>query len=290
MTKPAPFDYVAADSLDLALETLANGYGDAVVLAGGQTLVPLLALRMSLPSVLVDINPLAELAGVTRMDGATRIGAITRQNEILRDPLVNRHVPGLAAATRFVGHHQTRNRGTIGGSLGLAEPAAEYPATALALGARIEVRSQSESRIIEADDYFLGPYTTALAPDEMIVAVQFPDWAPGTRTVVHEVARRAGDFALVGLVCSLTVTAGKVSRAGISWFGMGPTPMHSRKAEAAITGQAVAGLDLAGIAELAVSETEPFEDIHASAHYRTTVARRIFPRIASQALNPQAAA
>ncbi len=284
MTKPAPFDYLAAHTLDEALEALADGYGDAVVLAGGQTLVPLLALRLSLPSVLVDINPIAELQGVSRIDGATRLGAVTRQAQVLRDPLVARHVPGLAMATRFVGHHQTRNRGTLGGSLALAEPAAEYPATALALGARMQARSRAGERTIEADDYFLGPYSTALQPDEILTAVDFPDWPAGARTVVNEVARRPGDFALVGLVCALSVDAGKIARAGVSWFGMGPTPMRSRRAEAALTGQAVEGLDLAGIAELAVADTEPLDDIHASGRYRATVARRIFPRIARQAL------
>src|SRR5690606_3236990 len=251
------FDYVRPDSIAEAVEHLANAGGDANVLAGGQTLMPLLALRMAGPSLLVDINRIPDLAGVSRADGAVRLGATTRQNTILADPTVAAHAPGLAKATHFVGHHQTRNRGTIGGSISLAEPAAEYPATALALGAVIEAVSTRGTRKIAADDFFLGPYTTALEPDELVVAVHFPEWAPGTVTHVEEVARRPGDFALVGLVCALTVDAGRIAKAGIGWFGMGPTPMKSRQAEAALVGQSVAGLDLKGIAELAIADTDP---------------------------------
>src|SRR5690606_2951368 len=178
--KPAPFDYVVPDSIEAAVQHLADAGGDANVLAGGQTLMPLLALRMAQPSVLVDINRIAALSGISRAEGGTRLGATTRQNTILADPTVAQHTPGLSKATSFVGHHQTRNRGTIGGSISLAEPAAEYPATALALGAVIEAVSTRGTRKIAADDFFLGPYTTALEPDELVVAVHFPEWAPGT--------------------------------------------------------------------------------------------------------------
>jgi len=288
--KPAPFDYVVPETLEAALVHIADAAGDANILAGGQTLVPLLALRMAYPSLVVDINRIAALKGVSRADGGVRIGATTRQNEILADPLVARHAGALAQATRYVGHHQTRNRGTIGGSIALGEPAAEYPATALALGARIEARSDSGVRHIDADDFYIGPYTTTLEPDEMITAVHFPDWPAGTIAVVHEVARRPGDFALVGLVSAFALDAGKITRAGIAWFGMGPTPMRSRKAEAAMTGQAVHGLDWAGVAALAISETDPLEDAHATAHYRLTVGARIFRRRVREALGAGTAA
>jgi len=191
--KPAPFDYVAPETVEEAVQHLAGGFGDAIVLAGGQTLMPLMALRMSTPGVVVDINRVKGLAGVSAADGGARIGAVTRQNSILKDPLVARHVPGLAKATAFVGHHQTRNRGTIGGSISFAEPAAEYPAVALALGARIEAHSTSGVRQIAADDFFQGPYVTALQPDELVTAVHFPDWPANTLTLVHEIARRPGD-------------------------------------------------------------------------------------------------
>jgi carbon-monoxide dehydrogenase medium subunit len=283
--KPAPFDYVAADSLDGALEELARGAGDALVLAGGQTLMPLLALRMATPSVLVDINRIPELAGVRRLDGSTRIGAMTRQAQIRVDPVVARHVGPLAMATGFVGHHQTRNRGTLGGSVSLADPAAEYPATSLALGAQIEVRSMAGGvREIDADDFFLGPYTTALEPGEMVTALRYPDWPEGTVFVVDEVAPRPGDFAFVGLVFILAVKGGIVSRSGITWFSMGGKPMRSMQAEATIWGEAVDGVDWAAVAELAVSETDPIDDIHATAHYRRTVGKHLFQRVVATAL------
>ena len=282
--KAAPFDYVVAQSVDHAVTALSDHAGDAVLLAGGQTLVPLLALRMAVPGVLIDINRIAGLAGVSRTHNATRIGATTRQNAILHDSLVAQHVPSLARATRFVGHHQTRNRGTIGGSLGLAEPAAEYPATALALGARIEARSPTGTREIAGDDYFLGPYTTALEMDEMITAAIFPDWPEGTIHILHEVARRPGDFALVGLVAAFAIQNGVFTRAGIGWFGMGPTPMKSLRAEAALVGQSTATVDLGGIARLAIADTDPMDDIHADAAYRRTVGTRIFERLVGEAI------
>ena len=288
--KAAPFDYVAPSTVEEALEHLANNAGEANVLAGGQTLVPLLALRMATPSVVIDINRIAALSGVSRADGATRVGAITRQNEALADPTVAAQVPALAKALRFVGHHQTRNRGTIGGSVALGEPAAETPATALALGAVVEARSQRGAREIPVEDFYLGPYTTALEADELITAVRFPDWPAGSITVVHEVARRPGDFALVGLVCAFALDGGKVSRAGVGWFGMGPQPMRSKRAEQALVGQAVSAADLAEIAQLAIADTDPLEDAQADAAYRRKVGARVFQRVVGEALNTKAAA
>lgn len=288
--KPAPFDYVAPRTVEEALKHLADNVGFATVLAGGQTLAPLLALRMATPSLVVDINRIAALSGVRRQDGATRIGAIARQNEVLADALVAEHVPALRKALHFVGHHQTRNRGTVGGSIALGEPAAESPATALALGAVIEARSTRGAREIAAEDFYLGPYTTALEPDELITGVRFPDWPADTVTVVHEVARRAGDFALVGLVCAFAREGGRISRAGVGWFGMGPQPMRSRKAEDAMAGRTLSAADLDEIARIAVSETEPLDDIQADAGYRRKVGVRVFNRAVGEALNIRRAA
>jgi aerobic carbon-monoxide dehydrogenase medium subunit len=288
--KSAPFDYVVPDTVEAAVEHLSGAAGDGVILAGGQTLVPLLALRMATPSLVIDINRIQGLPGITRADGGTRIGATTRQAEILTSALVAQHTPALGKAVAFVGHHQTRNRGTLGGSISLAEPAAEIPATSLALGAVIEAVSAQGTRRIPAGEFFLGPYTTALEPDEMVVAVHYPDWPAGTVTLVEEISRRPGDFALVGLVCALAVEGGKFTRAGIGWFGMGPTPMRSVRAEAALVGQSVAGVDLAGIAQLAISDTDPLDDLHATSAYRRTVGARVFQRVVAQALNMRSAA
>jgi carbon-monoxide dehydrogenase medium subunit len=276
--KPASFDYRAPATVEEACAHLAEAGGGATLLAGGQTLMPLLALRMSQPFILVDINRIAALKGVSRAEGGTRVGPIMRQNEVIADPTLGKAVPLLVTATRHVGHHQTRNRGTIGGSIALGEPAAELPATAVALGASVEVRSTRGTRRIAAEDLYLGPYATALEFDELITAIHFPDWPAGTIHLFREVAMRPGDFALVGLTGAITVKDGHVTRAGIAWFGMGPTPVKARQAEAALIGQPVAGLDLRGLAELAVADTAPFDDHHATAEYRRTVGRRVFAR------------
>jgi carbon-monoxide dehydrogenase medium subunit len=285
--KPAPFDYVRAESIDHAVAELARAEGEGVLLAGGQTLMPLLALRMAQPALVIDINRIDGLAGVTKVAGATRIGATTRQNTVLADPLVARHIPALASAVRNVGHHQTRNRGTLGGSVSLGEPAAEMPAVTVALDAVIHVQSPEGSRTIDALDFYSGPYMNALLHDEMVVAVEYPDWPEDSITVVHEIGRRPGDFALVGLVCQVAISAGKVSRAGIAWFGMGPTPMRAHQAEKALLGAAVGEIDPRAIAELAVADTDPFDDAHATRTYRQTVGRRIFSRLLGDALNAQ---
>ena len=276
--KPAPFDYLAPTTIEEACEHLAAAGGGATILAGGQTLMPLLSLRMSQPFILVDINRIAALKGVTRSERGTRIGPVVRQNEVIADPTLCKALPVLVAATSHVGHHQTRNRGTIGGSIALGEPAAELPATAVALGASVEVRSVRGTRRVAAHDLYLGPYSTVLEPDEIITDIHFPDWPVGTLSLFQEIARRPGDFALVGLTGAVTVESGRISRAGIAWFGMGPTPIRARRAEAALLGQSIAGLDVRGLAELAIADTSPFDDHHATAEYRKTVGRKIFAR------------
>jgi carbon-monoxide dehydrogenase medium subunit len=288
--KPAPFDYVAPETIEEACERLAEAGGGATILAGGQTLMPLLALRMSQPFIIVDINRIPALKGVTRADGGTRVGPMTRQNDVLADATLAKHLPALITAMSHVGHHQTRNRGTIGGSVALGEPAAEMPATAVALGAQVEVRSARGTRKVAADALYLGPYMTVLEPDELVVALHYPEWPSDTITVFREVARRPGDFALTGLTGAVTVEQGRIARAGLAWFGMGPTPIKARKAEAALVGQPIDRLDVQGIAELAISETAPFDDHHATAEYRTTVGRRIFARTLGEALGVRAAA
>lgn len=283
--KPAPFDYCAPTTIEEACGLLADAGGGATLIAGGQTLMPLLALRMSQPFVLVDINRIAALKGVSRANGATRIGPTLRQNEAIADATLGSVQPLLVTATKHVGHHQTRNRGTIGGSIALGEPAAELPATAIALGASVEVRSKRGTRRIAAEELYLGPYATALEFDELITGIHVPDWPAGTLWLFRELAQRPGDFALVGMTGAITVVEGKVTRAGIAWFGMGPTPIKARQAEAALLGQSVASLDLQGIAELAVADTAPFDDLHATAEYRRTVGRRLFARTLGETLN-----
>ncbi len=288
--KPAPFDYVAPTTIEEACQHLAEAGGGATVLAGGQTLMPLLALRMSQPFIVVDINRIEALGGISRSGGGTRIGPILRQNEIIADAALARALPGLVLATRHVGHHQTRNRGTIGGSISFGEPAAELPATAVALGACIEVRSVRGAHRIDAADFYLGPYSTLLEPDELVTGIHFPDWPSDTIILFREVARRPGDFALVGLIGAVIVANGRVTKASIAWFGMGPTPIKARQAEAGLVGQGIANLDADAIAALAIADTEPFDDHHATADYRLAVGRRIFARTLSESLNLRQAA
>jgi carbon-monoxide dehydrogenase medium subunit len=250
--KPAPFDYVAPTTIDEACRVLAEAGGGATLLAGGQTLMPLLNLRMSQPFILVDLNRIEALKGITRAEGGTRIGPMTRQCDALTDETLAEHLPVYVEALSHVGHHQTRNRGTVGGSIALGEPAAEQPASAVALGATIELTSTRGKRRVPADEFYLGPYMTVIEPDELVTAIDFPDWPKGHVRLFREVAQRPGDFALVG--------------------------------------QTLSELDAAAIADLAVADTAPFTDHHASAEYRRTVGKRIFARTLREALDLKVAA
>jgi carbon-monoxide dehydrogenase medium subunit len=282
--KPAPFDYVAPATIDAACFALAEAGGGAAVLAGGQTLMPLLNLRMSQPFIIVDINKIPELKGIVHADGGTRIGPMTRQCEVIASEALARDLPVLVQAVRHVGHHQTRNRGTVGGSIALGEPAAELPAAALALGAMIEARSTRGTRHIPAGEFYLGPYMTTLEADELVTGITFPDWPKGHTTLFREVAQRPGDFALVGIVGALSVERGKIARAGLAWFGMGPTPIRASAAEQALLGQPLDRINPEVVAHHAVADTAPFDDHHASAEYRRTVGTRIFARALREAL------
>ena len=288
--KPAPFDYVAPSTIEEACTLLAEAGGGATLLAGGQTLMPLLALRMSQPFIVIDLSRIAHLKGVAREAGSTRIGPMLRQSEILTHAGLAKTLPALVTATRHVGHHQTRNRGTIGGSISFGEPAAELPATSIALHASMELCSTRGVRRVAAEAFYLGPYMTVLEPDEVLTAIHIPDPPAGTVAVFHEVARRPGDFALVGLVGTLTLQGGVIAHASIAWFGMGPTPIKARQAEAALSGQAIAELDTDSIAELAIADTAPFDDHHAAAEYRRTVGRRVFARALAETLKKAQAA
>ena len=289
--KAAPFDYVAPRSVDEALDVLAEAGGGATLLAGGQTLMPLLALRMSQPFILVDINKIEGFRGISHSADSTRVAAGTRQAVALADAEMKGAQPVFNLALSHVGHHQTRNRGTIGGSVSLGEPAAEMPATAVALGAEIEIHSRDRgTRRVKADEFYLGPYMTVLEPDELVTAIHYPRWGSDAVTVFRVVAQRPGDFALVGLVGRVAVENGKIARAGLAWFGMGATPIKARQAEQALIGAAVSDIDPRAIAELAIADTDPFTDHHATAHYRRTVGRRVFAKTLGEALNIQQAA
>jgi carbon-monoxide dehydrogenase medium subunit len=272
--KPAPFEYHAPTSLDDAHSLLREYGDDAKVLAGGQSLVPMLALRLTRFDHLVDITGVEDAAGV-RDDGDTvRVGTCTRQRTLERDASLADRVPLLAAAVPHIGHFQIRNRGTVGGSLAHADPASELPAVAVALDATFE----TTDRTIAARDFFVGTWTTDLADDEILVAVHFPRAAPSVRVAVREVARRRGDFALAGAVVQSDPEA---STASIGLFGLGPIPLRPTEAEAALA----EGAPLDEVVSLAMQITDPTDDIHATAAQRRRIGGAVLGRALADLTN-----
>lgn len=265
--KPPPFDYVAPTSVSDATQALRAHGEDAKVLAGGQSLIPLLSLRLARPTVLVDLNRIPELAGVTVDDaaGTTTIGAMTRHRTLERNADIARTVPLLAAAAPYIGHIAIRSRGTIGGSLSHADPAAELPAIALALDATIV----TTAREIAAADFFDGYFTTTLAPDEIVTAVRFPIAPTGTKATVKEVARRHGDFAMVAVAVQVTDRDARIALINVA-----DRPVRAHAAEAALRD----GATFDDIADLATRDLDPVSDLHATADYRRTVAKTLVTR------------
>jgi len=262
--KPPPFDHVAPTSLDEALDALAEHGEDAKVLAGGQSLIPLLSLRLARPTALIDLNGVRELDGV-QVNGHVEIGAITRHRAVERSAELRSAVPLLATAVPYIGHTAIRTRGTIGGSLAHADPAAELPAVAIALDATFEARSKARgARQITAADFFAGYFTTALEPDEILVKVTFPTAAPGTRASVQEMARRHGDFAMAAAMVSVSPEG----EHRIALVNVSDRPHRATEAEAA----ADAGASPEEVADLATRDIEPVDDLHASSAYRKHVA------------------
>jgi carbon-monoxide dehydrogenase medium subunit len=282
--KAAPFGYHAPDSVDAAVSLLGELGDEAKVLAGGQSLVPMLALRLARPEHLVDINRVAGLGEVRRDNGTLVVGATTRHASLMSDPAVAGSVPLLAKAAPHIGHFQIRTRGTIGGSVAHADSAAELPAVTRALDAEFEVAGPGGIRRIPAAEFFQTTFVTALEPDELLVAAHFPVWAPGAGFAVAEAARRAGDFALAGVVCGVEIDAGRIRRAAIALIGMGSVPVRADAAERALAGAEVAGLDLGEVGQLAVADTDPPSDVHAGSRYRKKVGATLTGRALAEAM------
>jgi aerobic carbon-monoxide dehydrogenase medium subunit len=275
--KPAPFDYHAPRQLKEAAELLAS-LPNAKILAGGQSLVPMMSFRYVIVDHLVDLGHVDDLRGIAVIDDRLRIGAMMRQRDLERSPEIARHCPLLAEALRHVGHRQTRNRGTIGGSLAHADPAAELPAVCAAYDAVLHLASIRGLRSVPFREFSLGFMATALAPDEMIAAVELPIWRLGHGHGFHEFARRQGDFALAGAAALLDIGAGNVvRRAALSLFGVAERPVRVEAAEAALTGKAI---DAAAIQSAAAAAwlIEPISDIHAGGDYRRHLAQVLSAR------------
>jgi carbon-monoxide dehydrogenase medium subunit len=270
--KPAAFDYVVADSVEGAVAALAKAGGDAKILAGGQSLVPMLNFRLLRPAVLVDINRIPELAFIAEAGDAVRIGALTRHYQLETSPLIARHFPVLSCAMTHVAHLAIRNRGTIGGSLSHADPAAELPMMALLLDATLHVVSGAGKRSVAARDFFRDALTVDLAEDEMLAEIDLPKLPAGTGWGFEEVARRAGDFALTAVGVTLTASGHAVTEARIALTGVGPTPLRVGEAERLLAGAAIGPRLTADVIDAVRAAIEPDSDLHASADYRRHLA------------------
>jgi carbon-monoxide dehydrogenase medium subunit len=285
--KPAPFDYHAPTSLAEALDVLGTERDDAKVLAGGQSLVPMLALRLTRFEHLVDLQGIDELRTIDTGGSQLSIGAMVTQATVGRDPDVARAAPLLAKATPLIGHHQIRNRGTLGGSVSHADPSSEYPAVLLALGAELDIASPRGPRTTPAGEFFTGTWTTTLAADEILARIRFPSWNGRAGYAIDEVARRHGDFALVGTAAAIAFGEDdRVTRAGLALFGVASTP-HAATEVQQLVGRTRSELTDAALDEIGAAvaaSLDPPPDIHASSHYRQRVASRLVPRVLRAAI------
>ena len=304
--KPAPFEYHRPASLAETFDLLDRYGDDGRLLAGGQSLVPALNLRLATPRAVIDINRIPDLDGIRVTGDGLVIGALARQEALERSPLVREHAPLIAAAVPHVGHSAIRARGTIGGSLALADPAAELPACAVALGATIRAGRRGGSRDIAADDFFRGIYTTALAPGEIVTEILVPRAAAGWRWGFDELARRQGDFALAGLAAAVRMAEGSAAVAGrgepgasradgeiepsgyqrgvtgdlrLVFFGVGPRPVRARRAEAALAGRPADAEALAAAGRALDGDLDPPGDVHGSPALRLHLARVLLSRV-----------
>jgi carbon-monoxide dehydrogenase medium subunit len=273
--KPAAFAYAKARSLEDAIAQLGAHKGEAKLLAGGQSLIATLNMRLSSPSLLVDINGVPGLEGISVRNGMVEIGALTRHVTLERASDIAKHAPLIAAAMPHIAHPAIRNRGTIGGSLAYADPAAELPACLVALDGEIDIAGPNGSRTVKAGDFFKGLFETALRPNDILSAVRFPAASADTCVGFAELARRHGDYAMVGLAAVAKASGKGLSDVRLCYFGVGATPVRARKAEAALAAgsvdEAVNALDL-----------DPPDDIQATGAVKKHLAGVLLRRVAKQ--------
>ncbi|HET9714665.1 MAG TPA: xanthine dehydrogenase family protein subunit M [Pseudolabrys sp.] len=275
--KPSPFAYNKARSLDEAVSLL--GSGDAKLLAGGQSLIATLNMRLSSPAMLIDINGIVGLDGICRADGSVEIGALARHAQVEYSDVIARDAPLIARAMPHIGHPAIRNRGTFGGSIAFADPAAELPACLLALDGEIEATGPKGRRTIKAQDFFKGLFETALGPQDVLTGIRIPVATNETRIGFAELARRHGDYAIVGLAACARADGKGLSDVRLAYFGVGNVPVRARKAEAALTHgdveRAVAALDL-----------DPPDDVQATGKVKKHLAGVLLRRVAHQLMEP----
>ena len=284
--KPAPFKYYAPTTVEEALAHLAEHGYDAKPLAGGQSLIPTMNFRLCQPAALVDLNNVSELFYIRPdQDGGVRLGAMTRHSQVERDPLVAERAPLVHEAVPHIGHTQVRNRGTFGGSVAHADPASELAAVSVALKARFRLRSQSGERWVPADEFFLGPFFTALDVGELLVEVALPTMPPRSGWSFQEISRRHNDFALVGIAALVTVdNANQCQAARLVFLSVGDAPVVAHQAAETLAGQAPTPEAIQAAAETAANDDiDPAGDIHASAEYRRHLAQVLARRALTQA-------
>lgn len=282
--KPAPFAYAAPSSIEEAIALLAEHGETAKVLAGGQSLVPMMNFRLARPEYLIDLNRVPGLDGIDERDGTLVVGAMTRQRSLERSALVRQHYPLLLEATEHIGHTAIRNRGTVGGSIAHADPAAELPAVLLAYGGSVQVQGAQGTRQIAAADLFVTYFTTLLEPDEVLTQVHFPRWPEGTGWCFMEESRRHGDFAMVGVATLLTMdSARRCTRVAVALTGVGGTPYAVHEAASLMVGQVVDEAHIAAVAQAAVDGVDPEGDMHASAEFRRHLSGVLTRRALTQA-------
>jgi len=270
--KPATFEYVVVDSVMKGVTVLSEARGEAKILAGGQSLVPMLNFRLIRPAILVDINRIRGLAFIEETGNTIRVGALTRHYELEISPVLAKHLPVVASAMTHVAHLAIRNRGTIGGSLSHADPAAELPMMALLLNARLHVVSSKGERTVAALDFFRDALTVDLGEDEIVTEIHLPKLPPNTGWGFEEVARRAGDFAVAAVAATVTASDDKIEEARIALTGVAPTPVRAQKAEALLRGEKIETKLIERVIEAVRSMIAPDSDLHASSDYRRHLA------------------
>ena len=283
--KPAPFIYLTPSTIEEAIALLVAHGETAKLLAGGQSLVPMMNFRLARPEQVIDLNRVQGLDYITERDGRLMVGAMTCQRSLERSALIRQHYPLLLEATELIGHTAIRNRGTVGGSLAHADPAAELPAVLLAYGGSVVVQGPQGTRQIAAEELFLTYFTTALAPDEILTEVRFPRWPQSTGWCFMEESRRHGDFAMVGVAALLTLDAERrCTRVAVALTGVGGVPYNVVEASAILVGQVPDETRIAEVAQAAAAGVEPEGDLHASAEFRRHLSGVLTRRALHQAV------
>ena len=280
--KPAPFAYVRAQTLDQVFDLLEQHGDDARILAGGQSLMATLNMRLSAPEVLIDINHIDVLSGIEVSDGKVRIGALARHNEVAASPVIAEHAPLIAKAIPHIAHQAIRNRGTFGGSIAFADPAAELPAVSRAIGADFVLQSRTGTRTVAANDYFLGMFETARDPEEILIAAEVPVIPATEKTAFTELTRRHGDYAIIGLGAQGGADGGTFSNMRLAFFGAGDRPILAQAANAVLEGKAYSDATVTATQEALEADLDPMADLNGPPEMKMHLARVITARVLAE--------